>query len=173
MGGEFGGEWIHVYVGLSPFAVHKKLSQHCELVIRQYKIKSFKKKERAWPEDKEKLANVMKIWHLWEEREKEGKLGGRTLRLLCCLKKIHIPGQTPPILCQAGMAWLWNSGHAQSLAALAERGLGWVWPRCEVMMDLRVWGLQEACWDTLSLWRSELHTYNPAPLAMAYFWSNS
>ena len=27
--GEFGGEWIHVYVGLSPFAVHLKLSQLC------------------------------------------------------------------------------------------------------------------------------------------------
>ena len=29
MGGEFGGEWIHVYVWLSRFAVHLKLSQHC------------------------------------------------------------------------------------------------------------------------------------------------
>ena len=31
MGGEFGGEWIHVYVyvWLSPFAVHPKLPQHC------------------------------------------------------------------------------------------------------------------------------------------------
>ena len=29
MGGEFGGEWIHVYVRLSPFAVHLKLSHHC------------------------------------------------------------------------------------------------------------------------------------------------
>ena len=29
MGGEFGGEWTHVYVWLSPFAVHLKLSQHC------------------------------------------------------------------------------------------------------------------------------------------------
>ena len=29
MGGELGGEWIHVYVWLSPFAVHLKLSQHC------------------------------------------------------------------------------------------------------------------------------------------------
>ena len=27
--GEFGGEWIHAYVWLSPFAVHLKLSQHC------------------------------------------------------------------------------------------------------------------------------------------------
>ena len=25
---EFGGKWIHVYVCLSPFAVHLKLSQH-------------------------------------------------------------------------------------------------------------------------------------------------
>jgi len=29
MGGEFREEWIHVYVWLSPFAVHLKLSQHC------------------------------------------------------------------------------------------------------------------------------------------------
>ena len=41
MGGEFGGEWIHVYMWLSPFAVHLKLSQHCSLALLQYKIKSF------------------------------------------------------------------------------------------------------------------------------------
>ena len=29
MGGEFGGEWIHVYVWLSPFGVRLNLSQHC------------------------------------------------------------------------------------------------------------------------------------------------
>ena len=35
MGRELGGEWIHVYIytciyiQLSPFAVHPKLSQHC------------------------------------------------------------------------------------------------------------------------------------------------
>ena len=32
MGGEFGGEWVHVYVWLSPFAVHLKLSQRCLLI---------------------------------------------------------------------------------------------------------------------------------------------
>ena len=26
---EFGGEWIHVYVWLSPLSVHLKLPQHC------------------------------------------------------------------------------------------------------------------------------------------------
>ena len=29
MGGEFGREWIYVYVWLSPFSVHLKLSQYC------------------------------------------------------------------------------------------------------------------------------------------------
>ena len=29
MRGESGGERIHVYVWLSPFAIHLKLSQHC------------------------------------------------------------------------------------------------------------------------------------------------
>ena len=28
-GGAFGGEWIRVYVWLSPFSAHLKLSQHC------------------------------------------------------------------------------------------------------------------------------------------------
>ena len=32
MGGEFGGEWTHVYVWLRPFAVRLKLSQHCLLI---------------------------------------------------------------------------------------------------------------------------------------------
>ena len=40
MGGEFRGEWIHVYVRLSPFAVHLKPSQHNPRLL-QYKIKSF------------------------------------------------------------------------------------------------------------------------------------
>ena len=44
MGGEFGEEQIHVYVWLSPFAVHLKLSQHCSSAIPQYNIKSLKKK---------------------------------------------------------------------------------------------------------------------------------
>ena len=38
--GQFGGEWIHVYIRLSPFAVYLKLSQHCYLAIPQYQIKS-------------------------------------------------------------------------------------------------------------------------------------
>ena len=29
MEGEFGREWMHVYVWLHPSAVHLKLSQHC------------------------------------------------------------------------------------------------------------------------------------------------
>ena len=29
MGEDFEGKWIHVYVWLSPFAVHLKLSQRC------------------------------------------------------------------------------------------------------------------------------------------------
>ena len=33
MGREFGGKWIRVYVWLSLYAVHLKLSQHCQLTI--------------------------------------------------------------------------------------------------------------------------------------------
>ena len=43
MGGGFGGEWIHVYVQLSSFVVHLKLSR-CQLDILVYKIKSLKNK---------------------------------------------------------------------------------------------------------------------------------
>ena len=37
VGGEFGEEWIHVYIWLNPFAIYLKLSQHCYLAILQYK----------------------------------------------------------------------------------------------------------------------------------------
>ena len=33
MGGESGGEWMHVYVWLNSFAVHLKLSQHCQSAV--------------------------------------------------------------------------------------------------------------------------------------------
>ena len=36
MGGEFGGEWIDVYVQLSPFAVYLKLLQYSYCNISQY-----------------------------------------------------------------------------------------------------------------------------------------
>ena len=42
MGGKFRGEWIHVYVWLSSFAVHLKLLQHCKSAILQNKVKNIK-----------------------------------------------------------------------------------------------------------------------------------
>ena len=47
--GEFGGEWIHVYIWLNLFTVHLKLLQHCQSAVPQYKIKSLflKKKSNA------------------------------------------------------------------------------------------------------------------------------
>ena len=42
MGRKFRGEWVHVYVWLSPLIVHLKSSQHRQSAILQYKIKSFK-----------------------------------------------------------------------------------------------------------------------------------
>ena len=48
MGGEFGGEWIHVYGWLNPFPVLLKLSQHCWLISYtpiQNKKFSLKKKK--------------------------------------------------------------------------------------------------------------------------------
>ena len=46
MGREFGGQWVHVYVWLSPSDVHLELSHHWYLAILQYKIKSKKKKKK-------------------------------------------------------------------------------------------------------------------------------
>ena len=43
VGGEFGGEWIHGYVWLSPFPVRlfvQQLSQHCSSAIPLCQIKS-------------------------------------------------------------------------------------------------------------------------------------
>ena len=48
-GGEFGGEKIHVYVWLSPFKVHLKLSQHCLLIgYTQIQNKKFFKKKKMF-----------------------------------------------------------------------------------------------------------------------------
>ena len=41
-------EQIHVYMQPSPFAIHLKLSQHCQLAILQYEIKSFFKKRKKY-----------------------------------------------------------------------------------------------------------------------------
>ena len=38
MGGDFGGEWTHVYVWLSPFTAHLKLSRHCDTPIEMKSI---------------------------------------------------------------------------------------------------------------------------------------
>ena len=46
MGGEFGGDWINVYVWLNPFTVHLKLSQHGQSDTPQYKINSLKLKRK-------------------------------------------------------------------------------------------------------------------------------
>ena len=41
MGGEFGGEWVHVHVWLSPFVVHLRLSQHCLVGYTPIQNKTF------------------------------------------------------------------------------------------------------------------------------------
>ena len=45
MEGEFRGEWIHIYVWLSPFTVYQKLSQYCLFIsYTLIQNKMFKKK---------------------------------------------------------------------------------------------------------------------------------
>ena len=43
MGGEFGGEGIHVHAWLSPFTVHLKLSQHGNQLYPKQKLFTLKK----------------------------------------------------------------------------------------------------------------------------------
>ena len=46
------GENGYMYVHMSPFTVHLKLSQHCQLAISQYKIKSSKEKKKIrWEQE--------------------------------------------------------------------------------------------------------------------------
>ena len=62
MGGGFRGEWIHVYVRLSPFAVHLKLPQHCESAISQNKTKSLKlEKKKKRPSSRGLLEGYSEI----------------------------------------------------------------------------------------------------------------
>ena len=48
MGGEFGVEWIQVYVWLSVFTVHLKLSQHTLLLSYTPKQNKKLKKVKKW-----------------------------------------------------------------------------------------------------------------------------
>ena len=54
MEGEFGGQWIHVYVWLSPFTFHLKISQHCLLIgyTPTQKVKKNKLYFSSWVEGK-------------------------------------------------------------------------------------------------------------------------
>ena len=47
-GGEFRGEWVHIYTWLSPYPVHLKLSKHCLLIgYTPIENKMFKKKSHS------------------------------------------------------------------------------------------------------------------------------
>jgi len=46
MGGKFGGEWIQVYVWLSPSAIHLKLSHYLLISYTPTQNKNLKKKRR-------------------------------------------------------------------------------------------------------------------------------
>ena len=48
MGGKFGGEWMHVYVWLSSFAVLLKPSRHCYQLYPNTKEKTWKSKKVKW-----------------------------------------------------------------------------------------------------------------------------
>ena len=48
MGGEFGGEWIHVYVWLSPFTIYLKLSQHFFFLFYLWWISSYIEMKQPW-----------------------------------------------------------------------------------------------------------------------------
>ena len=51
------GEWIHVYVWLSPFAVHLRLSQHCYHLFLNTKLKKKNLKDPS-------LTQMLLFWFL-------------------------------------------------------------------------------------------------------------
>ena len=62
----FEGEWIHIYVWPSTFAVHLKLLQHCLLIIyTPIQNKKFKKTYSSglWPTHKVCMF-IMKHWEI-------------------------------------------------------------------------------------------------------------
>ena len=54
----FGEEWIHIYVWLSPFAIHLKLSQHCESVIQDKKFKKMNKQTKQTTKPPQSLGHI-------------------------------------------------------------------------------------------------------------------
>ena len=80
MGGEFGGDWIHVYVWLSLFTVHPKLSQHSLSAIPQYKMFLMLKK---------KLNKLKKRWKLVSSLLHQTMCYSPLLPLLPLPKSVH------------------------------------------------------------------------------------
>ena len=71
---EFGREWLHVYVGLSPFTVHLKLSQHCcDIGYTPIQNKKFKKiknrKKNPTLVFLDPLSTVGVRWYQWDISE--------------------------------------------------------------------------------------------------------
>ena len=79
MGGEFGGEQIHVYAWLSPFGAHLKLSQYCQSAILQCKIISLKKKKFAKNTGGSEWKRIGIWWPcgFWPREPKLGERGER------------------------------------------------------------------------------------------------
>ena len=47
-------KWIHIYVWLTPFAVHLKLTQYCLSAIPQYEVRSLKLNKKTGKENSQK-----------------------------------------------------------------------------------------------------------------------
>ena len=82
-----GGGCIHVYVWLSPFAVHLKLSQRCWSVVFQYKTKTFKKLKMkkcfpdfCWSGTKDLFRDLYQLVRRKLEKAEEN---GKTQRITC------------------------------------------------------------------------------------------
>ena len=58
IGRGYAGEWIHIYVWLSPFAIHLKLSQHCESVIQNKKFKKMNKQTKQTTKKTQSLGHI-------------------------------------------------------------------------------------------------------------------
>ena len=57
----FGGEWMHVYVWLSPITVHLKLSIYCQLAMPQYKMFLVLLKKRYHQESEKAIQQIILV----------------------------------------------------------------------------------------------------------------
>ena len=129
MGEEFGGEWLHVYVWLSPCTVHLKLAQLCKPAISPNKMKSLlKRKIFPFNKWKSELINLSKSTTLMSSKTNlnsdwSDKIGGREARGMIFHREVTKGKMDEKIWSIGGNKALrcgWNETPGQSMYATCQ-----------------------------------------------------